>query len=130
MAFAPVVRDCSMVFSNGVRDCSKCVQVAFTTVRDRSNGVQMVCATVRDRSNGVQMAFATVHSKHVHVNIRSRPFLYVKYRSSVKFIRATLKYVHISEICANFHVLTLSGNYIATREHDKVKTKHERLISF
>ena len=56
------------------------------------------------------MAFATVHSKHVHVNIRSRPFLYVKYRSSVKFIRATLKYVHISEISANFHVLTLAGS--------------------
>ena len=67
------------------------------------------------RSNCVQMAFATVHSKHVHVNIRSRPFLYIEYRSSVKFIRATLKYVHISEINANFHVLTLAGihwNYI------------------
>ena len=37
------------------------------------------------------------------------PFLYVKYRSSAKFIPATLKYVHISEICANFHVLTLAG---------------------
>ena len=43
------------------------------SVRDRS--WQQIAFKLR--SIGVQMAFATVHSKHVHVNIRSRPFLYV-----------------------------------------------------
>ena len=97
----------------------RAVDFPFETVR----GSSPVQIAFKMRSNDVQMAFATVHPKHVHVNIRSRPFLYVKYRSWVKFIRATLKYVHISKICANFHVLTLAGSIIWRFSHGKTILK-------